>query len=354
MHLAVDIREACKEKRAGKGQWTYGFVEELLKRDVSLTLLTDSPIPDSWDEKPTTRILKLARGFRWHFRAYRFLKNNKEIDAYVSTTSYIVPFLLRSKMPVAQIVHDLIAFRKEPHNRKAKMIEKSMLPTIIKSVKHVCTVSESTKSDLIKRFKGLKANNVTSVFAGPMREKVSENYPDGKTILCIATLCPRKNQLRLIRAYQSLPDELRLQYQLKLVGSRGWNDDEIIKEAEKTVGVEWRDYVDDNEYSRLMKACTVFALPSLYEGFGMQILDALQRGIPVLTSDRGSLKEVAGDAAKLVDPESIGSITYGLTELLENAELRQDLAKKGPRHAEQFSWKRTVDLFLEAMDKMVG
>ena len=200
----------------------------------------------------------------------------------------------------------------------------------------------------------MKANNVTSVFAGPMREKVSENYPDGKTILCIATLCPRKNQLRLIRAYQSLPDELRLQYQLKLVGSRGWNDDEIIKEAEKTVGVEWRDYVDDNEYSRLMKACTVFALPSLYEGFGMQILDALQRGIPVLTSDRGSLKEVAGDAAKLVDPESIGSITYGLTELLENAELRQDLAKKGPRHAEQFSWKRTVDLFLEAMDKMVG
>jgi glycosyltransferase involved in cell wall biosynthesis len=108
--------------------------------------------------------------------------------------------------------------------------------------------------------------------------------------------------------------------------------------------------VSDDEYEKLLSSCTVFAMPSLYEGFGLQVLDAMQRGIPVLTSHAGSLAEVAGDAAFVVDPESVSSISDGLVKLLTRQQLRETLKHEGPKRAAQYSWKRTVDLFLEALD----
>jgi len=176
-----------------------------------------------------------------------------------------------------------------------------------------------------------------------------QNHPDGKTILCVATLCPRKNQLRLIEAFKLLPEKLRSTSRLILAGGRGWFDQPIVDAAASTENVQWLDYVSDEEYERLLSTCTVFAYPSLKEGFGIPALDALQRGVPVLTSDRSSLPEVAGSAALYVDPESVESIAQCLEILLTNDMMRGMLAEAGPVQATKFSWKRTVDLFLEVL-----
>ncbi len=116
--------------------------------------------------------------------------------------------------------------------------------------------------------------------------------------------------------------------------------------TQQTPGVEWRGYVNASGYESLLHTCTAFALPSLYEGFGMQILDAMQRGIPILTSNRGSLREVAEGAALIVDPDDVASIAKGLERLLREAGLRADLSEKARQRAELYSWRRTVDLFL--------
>lgn len=346
MHIAIDIREASKPKKTGKGQWTYGFVNELLTRDVSLTLLSDGAIPTEWSQ-PQVSVTHFSHGMRWHFQVKKFLLKKKGfIHLYVSPTSYICPFLLGTSFPCMPIVHDLIAFRNEPHNTKAQLIERALLRTVVQTASVIGSVSESTKKDLLKKYRSLPKHKIIVLYAGPMRSKVSQNSPDGKTIVNIGTLCPRKNQLRLIGAYASLPLQMREQYSLVLAGMRGWQDDEIVRLAEHIQGVTWKDYVSEKTYEELLDTCTVFAFPSLYEGFGMQVLDALQRGVPLLLSNRGSLQEVAGDNAIYVNPEETEDIAEGLLKLLQNEDLRKNLATHGKEQADRFSWKKTVDLFL--------
>lgn len=348
MHLAIDVREACRSSRAGKGQWVYGFVTELLRRQSTVTLLTDCALPTEWSG---ARSVAFAGGLRWHFRVAQWLRCSHDVDLYVSPTSFIVPYLLGHSFPHAVVVHDLIAFRDEPHDRKATFIERLTLKRAAATAKNIFTISEATTKDLRTRYPLLSSKTITSIFAGPMREHVPANQSDGRTILCIATLCPRKNQKRLIEAFASLSEELRTRHRLVLAGSRGWDDQPILDLLERTPGAEWIGYADAEHYEKLLSQCHVFALPSLYEGFGMQILDTLQRGIPLLTSDRGSLGEVVGDAAQIVDPENVASIADGLNQVLTDASLRQRLHQSGPKHAAQFSWKRTVDLFLSTVER---
>ena len=187
------------------------------------------------------------------------------------------------------------------------------------------------------------------IFAGPLDEHPAQSSPDGETILCPGTLCPRKNQLRLIQAYAGLPQGTRDQYRLLLVGGRGWQDAEIVRLAQETPGVEWRGYVPEEEYRTLLARCTVLAFPSLYEGFGLPVLDALQRGIPVLTSAGGSLPEVTGGYAVTVEPRSVESIRMGLLHILQDATLQETLRTAGPGQAQQFSWDRTAELLLQAV-----
>jgi glycosyltransferase involved in cell wall biosynthesis len=273
---------------------------------------------------------------------------------YFSPTSYIVPFLMGRSVPVIPLVHDLIAFRKEPHDRKAQWIERWTLRRVLSVAHHICAISTATKNDLLARYPSLKPEDITVLYAGPFTASPPPNHPDGKTILCIGTLCPRKNQLRLIRAFARLPPDLRRTHALVLAGGRGWHDAEIVRLAERTPGVTWLGYVQDDAYEELLSRCTVLAFPSLYEGFGMPVLDALQRGIPVLTTDRGSLPEVAGNAAIFVDPEDEESITRGLLTLLTDGGIRGRLRAEGPLQARQFTWKRTVDLFLTALQPLLG
>ena len=345
MKLVIDAREAFTQKKAGKGQWTKGFLDELTTRDIDLTVLTHT-------SQNVESTVAFSGKLLWHLAASKFAKIS-QCDFYISPTSFIAPYLLKKKVNTVPIIHDLIAFSDEPHERRAKFIERLLINKTVMNAKHICTSSESTRQDLLKKFPNLSPSSVTSIFAGPMFVQMPQAVPDQKTILCVGTLCPRKNQERLIKAYAALPQHLKSQYRLVLVGARGWDDAEILRLSRITEGVEWKDYVSDEEYQLLLSTATVFAYPSLYEGFGMQILDALQRGIPILTSNRGSLKEVTGNAAVVVEPESVQSITTGLQTLLESASLRSEYASKGPIQAEIFTWKRTVDLFLEAIESAV-
>ncbi|MBI2117463.1 hypothetical protein HYT95_01055, partial [Candidatus Peregrinibacteria bacterium] len=112
MHCMLDAREALRERRTGKGEWLFGFLKELSRRDVSLTLLADS-IADTNEFGPLLRIP--AAGFRWHVAVSRMVRHMRPDALYVAPTSFIVPFLLGRSMRSVPIVHDLIAFRREPH-----------------------------------------------------------------------------------------------------------------------------------------------------------------------------------------------------------------------------------------------
>ncbi len=356
MRIGIDVRAACSPKRTGKGQWTYRFIDELLTRGKALTLYTDAALPEAWQRivdgsGGDIQAVHLSfQGLRWHLETAKRLKRNADkLDAYVSPVSYIVPAFVGKMLPVIPVVHDLIAFRNEPHDRKATFIEKLTLGRAMNNAAAVCTISDATSKDLLARYPRLPMSRVHPIYAGTSWEQTIVRDPLPANILSIGTLCPRKNQLRLIQAFASLPSPLREQATLTLVGGRGWNDDEIVKLAKETSGVTWHDYLPDEECARLLSRCTVFALPSLYEGFGLTVLDAMAQGVPVLTSDRGSLAEVAGDAALMCDPEDVAAIREGLVKLLTDGQLRTSLAIAGPKQALKYSWKNTVDRFQQTL-----
>jgi glycosyltransferase involved in cell wall biosynthesis len=350
MHLAIDVREACRPRPTGKGHWTRGFVDALRARGVDVTLVTDLPPPPEWRDMRVMRIVE--KGWRWHLRAAKKIPAIRA-DAYVSTVSYIVPCLLPADARVVTVVHDLIAFGDGSHDRRAALIERLTLKRAATRSSLLLTPSDATRDALLARFPTLDPRRAATVYAGLSRDVPGgEREDDGRTVLCIGTLCPRKNQERLIRAFAALPEGLRAGKRLILVGMRGWKDDAIVRLAKETLGVEWRDYVPDVVCEELLRTCAVFALPSLNEGFGMPVLDALARGVPTLTSDRGSLKEVAGDAAVIVDPERVDAIAAGLSRLLRDPVLRQSLSDAGLRRAPMFSWDRTAELFLDAMARV--
>ncbi|MFH0770651.1 MAG: glycosyltransferase family 1 protein [Candidatus Peregrinibacteria bacterium] len=348
MHFAIDVREACHQSRTGKGQWTYGFITALLKRSLPVTLFSDSPLPPAWILPHVSHVL-FPPGILWHVRVARLMRQTMEHSLYISPTSFIVPFLLRSRVRTVVVIHDLIALRSDPHQLRATVIERLLLRTVLRNAYRICTVSRSTAHDLLQRFPQTDASRIHSIFAGfRERNNATKRNPES-FILSVGTLCPRKNQLSLIRAYASLPGEVRLRHALVLAGGRGWKDAPIIRAARRTTGVLWKGYVTDDEYDRLLSTCLFFAHPSHDEGFGMQVLDALTMGVPVLTSERGSLREVAGEAALYTDPDDVHAIAQGLEILLRDADLRTRLSEEGPRRAAGFSWDRTVDLFLAAV-----
>ncbi len=356
MHLEIDIREACRTTPTGKGIWTLGLVTELLRRPISLTLRADSPLPDSLATLVSTRTTPTdvriggGSGLTWHLRtAWDIWRSARPDTVYLSPTSYLVPALLGRRVACVPVVHDLIAFEDAAHDARARFIERLTLGRAVSHAAAICTISGATRSDLLRRFPGLDPTKIQTIFAGPRQPSPPLAKRDRAIILCIGTLSPRKNQARLVRAFGSLSTDVRNDWTLVLAGSRGWHDDDVLATVRTTPNVEWRSYVSEPELEDLLTHARVLAFPSLYEGFGLPVLDAFQRGLPVLTSSRGSLQELAGGGAFIVDPEDTRSIAHGLSILMTNANVADDLARRGQVRATRYSWAKSVDLLLEAL-----
>ena len=164
-------------------------------------------------------------------------------------------------------------------------------------------------------------------------------------LLVVATLEPRKNLARLVRAYAALPEATKQRHPLVIVGARGWLNGELertLAPLEASGAVRRLGYVDESELPILYAGAYAFAFPSLYEGFGLPVLEAMASGAPVLTSNVSSLPEVAGDAEALVDPYSPEAIADGIYRVLTDVDLRRALRRKGLARARQFSWETSV------------
>lgn len=174
-------------------------------------------------------------------------------------------------------------------------------------------------------------------------------------MLAVGTLEPRKNLPRLVQAYARLEPELQERHPLVVVGPVGWEMGET-SEALRSLGERclMLGYVSDAALGELYRRAAVFCYPSLGEGFGLPVLEAMAAGAPVLTSDLSSLPEVGGDAAEYVDPLDVGAIAQGLRRLLLSPERRAELSELGRRRAAQFSWERTAALTLAALERAAG
>jgi len=170
-------------------------------------------------------------------------------------------------------------------------------------------------------------------------------------VLNVASLSRRKNQARLLAALALLRQQQALDFDLVLAGPRGLGADEILglrASLQLEQHVHPREYVSEADLLRLYQAAEALVFPSLCEGFGLPILEAMACGTPVITSDVPALRETAGDAAQYCDPTDVDSIAHSLRQVIEDAQLRASLAQRGLQRAAQFSWRRTAETTAQA------
>ena len=267
---------------------------------------------------------------------------------------------------LATTLHDLTAYIvPECHPSLHHEIEKSYIENVVLRADAVIAISEHTRQDLIRIF-DFPPDRVEVIYQG-IADSYFETTPEGTTavrakygldkpyILHVGTIEPRKNINRLFDAYEQLKPSLREEFPLVLVGSIGWADKATVKRVESPPeGVRYLRYIPEEDLPFITAGATVCVYPSLYEGFGLPVPQAMATGVPMLTSNVSSLPEVAGDAAILVDPRSQAEITAGLERLLTSPSLREELIAKGRQRVQRFRWERSAKETWDYFERVCG
>ena len=223
----------------------------------------------------------------------------------------------------------------------------------------ILTPSENTARDVIELY-GISPNKVHVLHPGLSqifsdqgsvisdRETVKRKYnlPE-KFMLFLGTVEPRKNIAGVIEAYKKARSLLPAPWSLIIAGPKGWKSDEILHAIDGTGKIRYIGYVDSADKPALYALADVFVYPSLYEGFGFPVLEAMASGTPVITSNRSSLPEVASDAAYLVNPYNVSEIARAMELAATDSRLREMFVERGKERARQFGWKKTAGDFLE-------
>lgn len=357
MIVGIDARAAAEET-AGRGRYVRELLRALDRHDDAheYRLYTrrrwDVPLDPRFEWRPIR-----APDPWWNLQAARAA--SRECDVMLSSNSYLTVWFL--SIPGVPVVYDLVGFERalRPSWRSA-IIERATLGFALRRAAALIAISRATATELEARFPDVHDRltvtplGVPSAFERMPADEPTPDVPPGY-VLAVGTLEPRKNLPRLVEAYRALPEDLQRAHLLVVVGRIGWRKGETISALEALgdrclrLGV-----VSDEELRALYRHCTVFCYPSLGEGFGLPVLEALAAGAPVLASDRSSLPEVGGEAAEYADPTDTRSIAAKLESLLRSPERRRQLAERGPRRAAEFTWERTAALTLHALEQAAG
>jgi glycosyltransferase involved in cell wall biosynthesis len=259
--------------------------------------------------------------------------------------------------PSVVTIHDMTLWLfPQLHGRRRLLAMRPVIPLAARRAAAIITVSESAKRDIVSIL-GVPDHKIHVVYEAPAPffgvldpgsrlETVRQHHelPE-HFILHVGTIEPRKNLVRLLEAFAQFRLSGGSSYSLVLVGQRGWRDEEVFAAAERLAlgdAVRFLGYVSPETLLALYNLADVLAFPSLYEGFGLPVVEAIVCGTPVVTSAKGSLAEIAGDAAEFVEPTEVDSIAAGLRRVLTDQARHAELRAKGLARAARFSWTQAA------------
>jgi glycosyltransferase involved in cell wall biosynthesis len=359
MHIGIDASRATVAARTGTEAYALQLTRALLAAASphSWELYFREPPPEGLlparpgPDRPVTHTVIRQRRLWTHWGLARRLHERPPDCLFVP--AHVLP--IHHPCPSVVTVHDL-GYRRFPRSHPFAQRLYLDLATRFSaaSATAVLADSQATRDDLIHYY-GIPAAKIQVVYPGFDASLKPVRHPDGrwpvrrkydlpeKFILHVGTLQPRKNLEALIAAYDPA------QIGLVLAGRRGWLSDSIYQKG-RAKGVVFLDYVADEDLAALYSMATVYAAPSLYEGFGFTVLEAMACGTAVVCSDGGSLPEVAGEAALVVPARDTAALARALARVVEDPDLRRGLIMKGFQNVGRFSWSQAAGQTLRVLD----
>lgn len=385
MRVGIDCRTILNPEngeQAGVGHYTYSLVKHLLKIDKKnqYVLFFDWRVKDTAEFKQKNvkiKYLPFSQYKKYLPLAYSHLLVSavflsEKLDLFHGPAN-VVPLTYPGKCVVT--VHDLAIYKHPSWFPSGQAFSRKFLvPKSVKKARRIIAVSQATKSDLVKKFKvpvkkiNVIYEGVTSVVKRPpaksksgiskeeilKKYKVADNY-----VLFVGTLDPRKNIPQLLGAFDSLFQKKTRKLEgveLVIAGAKGFQYEKVfeaIKSLKYGYKVRYLNYVPHNDKIALMKNALCFVFPTLYEGFGLPVLEAMSLGVPVITSKISSLPEITEDAAILINPESTKEIAAALKKVLINKKLREKMSQAGQKQAAKFSWGKAAKQTLKVYQSVV-
>ena len=356
---------------SGIGQYSIRILESMKLMGCSPAILQSGGWPKNFDPgeyqisaMPGARLLPALLTLGQAQIGWITRKNKLKV---VHDPNGIAPFAFCQAKRVVTL-HDIIPLSIRGNSTLAEtIIYRYWLPVILPRVDAVITDSQCSKKDICKYFH-MPAEEIAVISAAagrqfcPMSEMevepvIERHHLRRPYILDVCSLEPRKNLLRLVEAFATLHKELA-QYKLVIVGARNvWKSSpvaRVVMQKGLQDSVIFTGYVPDEDLPAMYNGADLFCFPSLYEGFGLPVLEAMACGTPVVTSNSSSLPEVAGEAALLVDPYDVEAIADAMHRILEDDALAQDLREKGLARASQFSWEKTARETIAVYEKVLG
>lgn len=359
MLIGIDASRAAVQHRTGTETYSVYVIREILRlgRQHRFRLYTNGALPADllWSGVAPAHVEVRSIPFR---RLWTHLRLSMEIMTHEPDVLFVPAHVLPLIHPRRSIVtvHDLgYLHYPEAHTSSARRyLDWSTRWNALRATA-VLADSEATRSDLIRSY-GAVPEKIHVVYLGrdtgltrvddPLRlDDMRTRYGlGGRYLLYVGTLQPRKNLERVVQAFEricGLSDLADLQ--LVLAGKQGWLYETLFRQVARA-GLRGRvifpGYVADEDLGALLSGAEAFVFPSLYEGFGIPVLEAGGCGVPVITSNTSSLPEVAGDAALLVDPLDVDAIADAMYRLVTDASLRAELARRGLENVKRFSWEK--------------
>lgn len=373
MRIAINCRMLIPDKLEGIGWFTYELVKRMIRNhpEDTFILLFDRKPPDELLKHPN--VIKLhsfpqARHpllFKWWFDySVPSMLKKQNADIFVSPDGFNSG---RLKIPSYLIIHD-IAWHHYPDFIKANHLRyyRNNIPKFISNATGLGTVSEFSRTDIAEKFE-LNPSAIDVVYNGcrtifkPLPEAAKQMVRKEWGItqpyfVFTGSIHPRKNGVNLLRAYHHFRLRSHLTHSLVFAGRKAWEAELFEKELQNSPfrkQILVTGYIEDNQMASLLGAAEALVYPSLFEGFGVPLLEAMNVEIPIITSNVSSLPEVAGNAALLTDPKNPQDIGTAMYKLAKTPELREKLIENGKKQRLKFNWDRSAAQLYENIEKTV-
>ncbi len=357
--------------RSGVSTYTANLLEQLQQGPDTILPLSHYPVHYRWsdngDGTPASnpagsgngsdpgdsRPKRMNKTFWMQYHLRRQLKKMK-LDLCHFTNS-VGP--ISAPCPTILTIHDMTLWLHPSYHPWQRLVAmRPIIPIAARKAEAIITVSHSAKKDIV-RILGVPAEKVHVIYEAPGAEfRPLNNGPELEVarrkyglpehfILHVGTLEPRKNLVRLLEAFEQLRRTRAIGHDLVFAGKRGWKDDAIFATVQRlnlAGAVHFLDFVPGRLLPAIYNLADTLVFPSMYEGFGLPLVEAMACGTPVVASPFGALKEVAGEAAVFINPTDVTSIVDGLRRVLADRQLHTSLRIQGLERARQFGWEKTA------------